>query len=51
MTGPNMGGKSTHIRELACLAIMAQAGSLIPVDAGAQLPLFDAILARVGAGD
>ena len=51
VTGPNMGGKSTHIRGLACLAIMAQAGSLIPADAGAQLPLFDAILARVGAGD
>ena len=35
VTGPNMGGKSTHIRGLACLAIMAQAGSLIPADAGA----------------
>ena len=46
-----MGGKSTHIRGLACLAIMAQAGSLIPADAGCTLPLFDAILARVGAGD
>ena len=51
VTGPNMGGKSTHIRGLACLAIMAQAGSLIPADAGCTLPLFDAILARVGAGD
>lgn len=51
VTGPNMGGKSTHIRGLACLAIMAQAGSLVPCDAGCTLPLFDAILARVGAGD
>jgi len=50
VTGPNMGGKSTHIRGLACLAVMAQAGSLLPV-AFASLPLFDTVLARVGAGD
>jgi len=50
VTGPNMGGKSTHIRGLACLAVMAQAGSLLPV-ASASLPLFDCVLARVGAGD
>ncbi len=50
ITGPNMGGKSTWMRQNALLVIMAQAGSFIPARQ-AQLPVFDRIFTRMGAGD
>lgn len=50
ITGPNMGGKSTYLRQVAQLSIMAQCGSFIPV-ASAQLPILDRIFTRIGASD
>ena len=50
ITGPNMGGKSTYMRQNALLVVMAQMGSLIPAKT-AQLPIFDRIFTRIGASD
>ncbi len=50
ITGPNMAGKSTYLRQVGLLAIMAQMGSFIPV-ASANIPIFDKVFTRVGASD
>ena len=50
LTGPNMAGKSTYMRMIALIQIMAQAGAPVPADR-ARVPLVDRILTRVGASD
>lgn len=50
ITGPNMGGKSTYLRQVALIQIMAQAGSFVSAKK-AQLPIIDRIFTRIGAAD
>ena len=50
VTGPNMSGKSTYMRQIALICLLAQAGSFVPADA-ADLPVLDRIFTRIGASD
>jgi DNA mismatch repair protein MutS len=50
VTGPNMGGKSTYLRQVALIHVLAQCGSFVPA-VKAALPLVDRIFTRIGAGD
>ncbi|MFB6103144.1 MAG: DNA mismatch repair protein MutS [Haloplanus sp.] len=50
VTGPNMSGKSTYMRQVALIVVLAQMGSFVPADA-ATLPVVDRVFTRVGASD
>jgi len=50
ITGPNMGGKSTYLRQAALISILAQMGSFVPAD-DAALPIVDRVFTRIGASD
>lgn len=51
ITGPNMAGKSTYIRQVALIAIMAQIGSFVPAAANTHIGVVDKVFSRIGASD
>jgi DNA mismatch repair protein MutS len=51
ITGPNMAGKSTYIRQVALIALLAHTGSFVPAAAEARIDLLDRIFTRIGASD
>jgi DNA mismatch repair protein MutS len=51
ITGPNMAGKSTYLRQNAIIALLAQAGSFVPANAAAHIGVVDRVFSRVGAAD
>lgn len=50
ITGPNMAGKSTYMRQLALISVLAQIGCYVPAEK-AQIPIFDQVFTRIGAAD
>jgi DNA mismatch repair protein MutS len=51
ITGPNMGGKSTYMRQVALIVLLAHIGSFVPAAARRDRPLVDRIFTRIGASD
>jgi DNA mismatch repair protein MutS len=51
ITGPNMGGKSTYMKQIAIISLLAHCGFPIPANEGSEIPSLDKIITRIGASD